>query len=202
MYLFLKKCLSNFCKIPTFLLTVPNKVYNNVYKYFENICNLNEINGFNINTKSDILLNSSVDLINNYPFNTQKIPIDFNLETKINIEDFKQDLKIYLNNFYTFTDILYQIKFFNDEFHKGRSIKNIADYLLEDNQLFVKHAKFLLDLIEKFILLCKFKAINISKFRDLNVKKEFNKFYIDFREDEMYFILIFINQAKSIMKNF
>lgn len=156
-------------------------------KYLENMCYPNEVNGFNLNNKSTILLNSSVDLTKDYPVNTQKIPIDFNFENKIRIKDFKQALEIHLDNIYSFTDILYQIKFFNDEFHKGRSIKNIADYILDDNQLFVKYAKFLLDLIEKFILLCKYKAINISKFTDSEVKKEYNKLSVDFRKYERYF---------------
>ena len=156
-------------------------------KYLENMYDLNEINGFNLNNKSTILLNSSVDLTKDYPINTQKIPIDFNLENKVRINDFKKDLEIHLDNIYSFTDILYQIRFFNDEFHKGRSIKNIAEYILDDNQLFVKHAKFLLDLMEKFILLCKYKAINISKFTDSEVKKEYNKLSVDFRKYEMYF---------------
>ena len=132
-------------------------------KYLENMCYPNEINGFNLNNKSTILLNSSVDLTKDYSVNTQKISIDFNSENKIRINDFKQTLEIHLDNIYSFTDILYQIRFFNDEFHKGCSIKNIADYILEDNQLFEKHANFLVDLIEKFILLCKYKAVNISK---------------------------------------
>ena len=67
-------------------------------KYLENMCYHNEINGFNLNNKSTILLNSSVDLTKYYPVNTQKIPIDFNLENKIRIKDFKQTLEIHLDN--------------------------------------------------------------------------------------------------------
>ena len=110
-----------------------------------------------------------------------------NLDNKMLIDNFKQDLEIHLDNIYTFIDILYQIKFFNDEFHKGRSIKNIADYILYDNQFSINHSKFLLDLIEKFILLCKYKAINITKFTDSEVKKEYNKLSFDFRNCERYF---------------
>lgn len=171
-------------------------------KYLENMCYPNEINGFNLNNKSTILLNSSVDLTKCYPVNTQKIPIDFNLENKIRIKDFKQVLEIHLDNIYSFTDILYQIRFFNDEFHKGRSIKNIADYLLDDNQLFVKHAKFLLDLIEKFILLCKYKAINISKFTDSEIKKEYNKLSADFRKYERYFYTHIYQPSKNYDEEF
>ena len=156
-------------------------------KYLENMCYPNEVNGFNLNNKSTILLNSSVDLTKDYPVITQKIPVNLNLEDKMGINDFKQALKIHLDKIDSFTDILYQIRFFNDEFHKGRSIKNIGDYILNDNPLFVKHAKFLLDLIDKFILLCRYKATNIFKFTDSEVKKEYNKLSVDFRKYEMYF---------------
>lgn len=39
----------------------------------------------------------------------------------------------------------------------------------------------------KFILLCKFKANNLFKLDDPEVKKEYNKLSVDFREDEKYF---------------
>lgn len=153
-------------------------------EYLENICHSNDVNGFNLNNNSTILLDSSIDLTKDYPVNMEKISTDFN---KIGIDDFKQAFKIHLDKVYTFIDILYQIKFFNDEFHKGRSIKNISDYIINDNQLFVRHATFLLDLIDKFILLCRYKAMNISKLTDSEVKKEYNKLSVDFRKDERYF---------------
>lgn len=156
-------------------------------EYLENICHSNEVNGFNLNNNSTILLESSVDLTKVYPVNAQEIPIGFNLENQKLINDFKQALKIHLDKLNTLIDILYQIKFFNDEFHKGRSVKNMANYILGDNQLLVDHASFLLDMIGKFILLCKFKANNLFKLNDSEVKKEYNKLSIDFREDEKYF---------------
>lgn len=156
-------------------------------EYLENICHSNDVNGFNLNNNSTILLDSSVDLTKDYAVNSQEIPIDLRLENEIMLNTFKESLKIHLNKLYTFLDIIYQIKFFNDEFHKGRSIKNIAKYILNDSQLIINHANFLLDLIDKFILLCKYKATNISKFTDFEVKKEYNKLSVDFRKNERYF---------------
>lgn len=153
-------------------------------EYLENICHSNEVNGFNLNHNSTILLDSSIDLTKDYPVNTQEIPIKLNLE---NQNDFKKSLRIHLDKINSLTDILYQIKFFNDEFHKGHSVKNMANYILGDNQLLADHAGFLLDMIGKFILLCKFKANNLFKLNDPEIKKEYNKLSVDFREDEKYF---------------
>ncbi|WP_458405495.1 hypothetical protein [Methanobrevibacter sp.] len=156
-------------------------------EYLENISHSNEVNGFNLNNNSTILLDSSVDLTRDYPVNLQEIPIDFNLENQKLVRDFKQDLRIHLDKLNELIDILYQIKFFNDEFHKGRSVKNMANYILDDDQLLVNHASFLLDMIDKFILLCKFKANNLVEFDDSKIKKEYNELSVDFREDEKYF---------------
>ena len=156
-------------------------------EYLENICHPNDVNGFNLNNNSTILLDSSVDLTREYQVNSEEIHIDLHSEGKMRFNEFKQSLKIHLDKLYAFLDIIYQIKFFNEEFHKGRSIKNIASYILKDDQLIIKHASFLLDLIDKFILLCKYKAINITKFTDFEVKKEYNKLLVDFRKNERYF---------------
>ena len=156
-------------------------------QYLENICYSNEVNGFNLDNNSTILLDSSIDLTKDYPVNPQEILIGFDLKNQKLTNDFKQTLKIQLDKINSLTDILYQIKFFNDEFHKGRSVKNMGNYILDDNQLLVNHASFLLDMICKFILLCKFKANNLFKLNNPEVKKEYNKLSIDFREDEKYF---------------
>ena len=156
-------------------------------EYLEDICNSNEVNGFNLNNNSTILLDSSVDLTKDYSVTTSEIPTDFNLENQKLLSDFKQELEIHLDKFYTLLDILCQIKFFNEEFHKGQSIKNIANYILKDNQIFVDNVSFLLDLIDKFIMLCNYKSVNISNFTDSEVKKEYNKLSVDFRKYERYF---------------
>lgn len=153
-------------------------------EYLESIYNSNEVNGFNLDNNSTILLDSSVDLTKDYIINTQEIPIAFNFE---NQNDFKKSLRIYLDKINSLTDILYQIKFFNDEFHKGCSVKNIANYILDDDKLLTDHADFLHDLMDKFTLLYKFKANNLFKLTDPEVKKEYNKLSVDFREDETYF---------------
>lgn len=171
-------------------------------EYLENMCHSNEVNGFNLNNNSTILLDSCVNLTKDYSVNAQKNPILINSEKKININEFKQALKIHLDNIYSFTDILYQISFFNDEFHKGRSIKNIAQYLLDDDQLFRKYANFLLDLIDKFILLCKFKSINIANFTDNEVKKEYNILSVDFRKYEQYFYTHIYQPSKNYDEEF
>ena len=159
-------------------------------EYLESMCRPNEVNGFNLDGKSTILLDSCVDLTKNY---SEKI---------IDINDFKQDLKTHLNNIYSFIDILYQIKFFNDEFHKGRSIKNMANYLLEDNQTFIKYSKFLLDLIDAFIVLCKYKAINISKFTDFKIRNEYHKLSVNFRKYEDYFYTHIYKPSERYDKEF
>ena len=169
--------------------------------YLENMCHTNEVNGFNLNNNSTILLDSCVDLTKDYYENTQKNPITFNSK-KIDIDDFKQDLKTHLDNIYSFLDILYQIKFFNDEFHKGRSIKNIADYILKDNQSIIKYSKFLLELIDAFIVLCKYKAINISKFTDFKIRNEYQNLSVNFRKYEEYFYTHIYQPSESYNEEF
>ena len=169
--------------------------------YLENMCHTNEVNGFNLNNNSTILLDSCVDLTKDYYENTQKNPIIFNSKN-IDIDDFKQDLKTHLDNIYSFLDILYQIKFFNDEFHKGRSIKNIADYILKDNQSIIKYSKFLLELIDAFIVLCKYKAINISKFTDFKIRNEYQNLSVNFRKYEEYFYTHIYQPSESYNEEF
>lgn len=168
-------------------------------EYLENICHSNEVNGFNLNNNSTILLDSSIDLTKDYPVNTQEIHIKLNLE---NQNDFKKSLRIHLDKINSLTDILYQIKFFNDEFHKGRSVKNMANYILGDNQLLADHAGFLLDMMGKFILLCKFKANNLFKLNDPEIKKEYNKLSVDFREDEKYFYAHIYQPSENYNEDF
>lgn len=156
-------------------------------EYLENTSHQNEVNGFNLNDNSTILLDSCVDLIKNYSKYAQKNPIKFNSKEIIDFNEFKQSLKTHLDNIYSFIDILYQIKFFNEEFNKGCSIKNISDYILEDNQLIKKYSEFLVDLIDAFISLCKYKAINISKFTDSTIGNEYHELSVNFRKYEEYF---------------
>lgn len=170
--------------------------------YLENMCHQNEVNGFKLNDNSTILLDSCVDLTKNYSRNAQKNPINFNFNKITDINDFKQKLKIHLDNVYSYIDILYQIKFFNEEFHKGCSIKNIANYLLEDNQSFLKYSQFLLDLIEAFILLCKYKAMNISKFTDLKIRNEYQNLSVNFRKYEEYFYTHIYQPSESYDEEF
>ncbi len=171
-------------------------------KYLENICQPNEVNGFKLNNNSTILLDGSVDLTKYFSIN-EKITTDFDKANNKSVNKFKQDLKIHLDNIYSFLDILYQIKFFNDEFHKGRSIKNIANYIFKDNdEKFLDNAYFLLDLIGKFILLCKYKAIHISEMANHEVKKEYNKLSTDFRKFERYFYTHIYQPSENYDKEF
>lgn len=155
-------------------------------EYLENIFYSNKINEFDIDNNSTILLDSSIDLTKDYSVNLQEIPISFDFKNQELFNDFKYDLRIHLDKLNALIDILYQIKFFNDEFHKGRSVKNMVNYIFDDDYLLVNHAGFLLDIIGKFILLCKFKA-NMFKLNDSEIKKKYNNLSLDFREDEKYF---------------
>lgn len=153
-------------------------------EYLEDISHPNEVNGFNLNKNSTILLVSCIDLTKHYSTKSSE-NVKFREEDDIN--NFKKNLETHLYHVNSFINILYQIKLFNDEFHKGCSIKNISEYLLNNNQLFLKHANFLLDLIDKFLMLCKYKSMNISKFSDSKIRKEYNRLSVDFRKFEMYF---------------
>ena len=53
--------------------------------YLENMCHQNEVNGFNLNDNSTILLDSCIDLTKNYSRNGQKNPINFNFNKMLYI---------------------------------------------------------------------------------------------------------------------
>ena len=60
----------------------------------------------------------------------------------------------------------------------------------------------LLDLIGKFILLCKYKAIHISEMANHEVKKEYNKLSTDFRKFERYFYTHIYQPSENYDKEF
>ena len=167
-------------------------------EYLDNAYYSNEINGFNLNYKSTILLDSIINLAKEYFVNTDEIYIDPNLE----INNFKEKLKDHLDNLYTFIDIIYQIKFFSDEFHKGQSVKNIANYILNNNQLSLENISFLLDLIDKFIELSTYKAINMDNLSDSEIKNNYNKLSVDSRKYERYFYSYIYQPSKEYDEGF